>query len=60
MSLPATIAVIAILDVALLGFLAWMMSHPRHLTPHVSQHERAVADRADRGPDVILERVGSG
>jgi hypothetical protein len=60
MSLSAAIAVIVILDVALLGFLAWMMSHPRHLTPHVSRHNRVAADRADRGPDVILERGGSG
>lgn len=43
-------------DVALLGFLAGRCAIPRHLTPHVSQHERAAADGADRGPDVILER----
>ncbi len=36
MSLATAIAVIVILDIALLGFLTWMMSHPRHLTPHVS------------------------
>ncbi len=36
MSLPVAMTVIVILDVALLGFLAWTMSHPRHLTPHVS------------------------
>lgn len=59
MSLSAAIAVIVTLDVALLGFLAWMMSHPRHLSPHVSRHERATAERADGGPGVILERVGS-
>jgi hypothetical protein len=60
MSLPAAIAAIVILDVALLGFLAWMMFHPGHLTPHVSRHERATAEGADRGSDVILERVRSG
>jgi hypothetical protein len=60
MSLSAAIAAIVILDVALLGFLAWMMSHPRHLAPHVSRHERATAHGADHGPDVILERVRSG
>ena len=59
MSLSAAIAAIVILDVALLGFLAWMMSHPRHLTPHVSRHERAMAEESDRGPNVILERVRS-
>ncbi len=36
MSLPAAIAVIVVLDVAWIGFTAWMMSHPRHLTPHGS------------------------
>ena len=36
MSLPAAIATIVALDVLLIGFLAWMMSHPRHLAPHVS------------------------
>jgi len=41
MSLPAAIATIVVLDIALLGFLAWMMSHPRRLTPHVSAHEKA-------------------
>ena len=36
MSLPASITVIVVLDIALIGFLAWMMSHPRHLSLHVS------------------------
>jgi hypothetical protein len=40
-SLPAAIAIIVVLDVALIGFLAWMMSHPRHLTPHVSANDVA-------------------
>jgi len=35
MSVLAAITVIVVLDVALLGFLAWVMSHPRHLRPHV-------------------------
>lgn len=48
MSLPTAIAVIIILDVALLGFLAWMMSHPRHLTPHVSAREAATPERRPR------------
>ena len=60
MSLFAAIAVIVILDVALLCFLAWMMSHPRHLTPHVSRHERVAAEQATRQQDVILGRVDSG
>jgi hypothetical protein len=36
MSLPAAITVVVVLDIALIGFLAWMMSHPRHLSPHAS------------------------
>ena len=43
MSESVAIAVIVIFDVALLGFLAWMMSHPRHLTPHLPA-------RADTAP----------
>ncbi len=34
MSLSLVIALNAILAVALLGGLAWLMSHPRKLTPH--------------------------
>lgn len=44
MSLSAAIAVIVVLDVALIGFLAWMMSHPRHLTPHVSANDLATSE----------------
>ena len=60
MSLSAAIAAIVILDVALLVFVAWMMSHSRHLTPHTSRRERAAAEGADRRPDVLLERVRGG
>jgi hypothetical protein len=61
MSLSAAIAVVVILDLTLLGFLAWMMSHARRLAPHVLPHERAAAEQrifieSDR-PDAILERV---
>lgn len=44
MSMAAVIAIIVILDVALLAFVGWMMSHPRHLRPHVpgsAEHSRA-------------------
>jgi hypothetical protein len=41
LSLPAAIVIIVVLDVALIGFLAWIMSHPRHLTPHVSANDVA-------------------
>jgi hypothetical protein len=60
MSLSAAIAAIVILDVTLLGLLAWMMSHPRHLTPHVSRQEHGTAEGVEQGPEVILERVLSG
>ena len=68
MSVSAAITTIVILDVALIAFVAWMMSHPRHLTPHVSQRDR-VALKAqrffeqdpmfaeDRQPEGILQRV---
>lgn len=67
MSLSEAIALIVVLDVALLGFVAWMMSHPRRLTPHVSQRESPVprerrffkeefAREAESQPDSILER----
>jgi len=52
MSLPVAIAVIVVLDVALLGFLAWMMSHPRHLTRHVSANDAA-------NPPIALQRTMS-
>ncbi|HEY0517348.1 MAG TPA: hypothetical protein VGD00_09525 [Solirubrobacteraceae bacterium] len=34
MPLSLAIALIAVLDVGLLGTLAWFMSHPRKLVPH--------------------------
>ncbi len=61
MSLPAAIATIVALDVALIGFLAWMMAHPRHLTARVSQHELALVEQPavaeDNQQDVILARA---
>jgi hypothetical protein len=36
MTLSLAIALNAVLAVALLGGLAWFMSHPRRLAPHVS------------------------
>jgi hypothetical protein len=38
MSLSLAIAIIVLADLALLGDLAWCMSLPRKLTPHVSAH----------------------
>jgi len=64
MSLSAAITVIVVMDVALLGFLAWMMSHPRHLIAHVLRHEsprlldgQAFGDQPDIGDqrEMILE-----
>jgi hypothetical protein len=49
MSLPAAITVIVVLDIALIGFLSWMMSHPRHLTPHVpTRHAESSRQPAER------------
>jgi hypothetical protein len=48
MSESAAIAMIVILDVALLGFLAWIMSHPRRLARHVSAGDAAAAVRPSR------------
>lgn len=48
MSLPAAITVIVALDLALVGFLAWMMSHPRHLSPHRSTRYKSSVE-----PDVM-------
>jgi hypothetical protein len=61
MSLSAAIAAIVILDVALIAFLAWMMSHARHLTPHAPQAERFVKQdpvvAEHRQPEGILQPV---
>jgi hypothetical protein len=48
MSLSLAIAVNVTADVVVLGFLAWMMSHPRHLAPHGSRHPDV---RSPRGQD---------
>ena len=56
MSLPATITVIAILDIALIGFLAWMMSHPRHLTPHVSTRHTESSRQPDEQHEIQLAK----
>jgi hypothetical protein len=54
MSLTAAIAAIVALDVALLGFLAWMMSHPRHLMPHVSARDAAARSERVEQRDIRL------
>jgi hypothetical protein len=56
MSLSTGIAIIVILDVALLGFLAWMMSHPRNLTPHVSAGDGATTSAPEQ--QVVMGFVG--
>ncbi len=40
MSLPIAIALNIVLCITLLAGLAWMMSHPRKLRPHVSTTDR--------------------
>lgn len=58
MSLSLAIAVNVTADVAVLGFLAWMMSHPRHLAPHDSWRphvhpSRGQDDEANVAPDLV-------
>lgn len=43
MSESTAVAVIVIIDVTLIGLVAWLMCHPRYLRPHVSA-------RADEAP----------
>jgi hypothetical protein len=44
MSLSLVIAVNVVAMLALLGGLAWFMSHPRRLTPHRAKHELAAVE----------------
>jgi hypothetical protein len=46
MSLPVAVAVIVLADVALIGLLAFVMSHAKLLTPHAS--DAVAAPRARR------------
>jgi hypothetical protein len=41
MTLSLAIAIIVLADIALIAGLAYVMSHARHLTPHVSAHATA-------------------
>lgn len=55
MSLTLAVALNVILDLGLLGGLAWMMSHPRKLTPHVPAADDAEVVQL-RGSRVEVER----
>ncbi len=57
MSESAAIALIVVLDVATLGFLAWMMSHARHLRPHVSAEQASPPARFMREIEYEVEQV---
>jgi hypothetical protein len=48
MSLPVTIAVVAVLDVLLLLALAFAMTRPSKLAPHLSPAERIWRRRRER------------
>jgi hypothetical protein len=48
MSVSLLIAVNVLADVALLGGLAYVMSHARHLTPHVGSVQPAVLSPAEQ------------
>lgn len=56
MSLSAAIAINVTLDLALIGFLAWMMAHPRHLPSHVSARDKAAADALGEQQATQLEQ----
>jgi hypothetical protein len=45
MSLSLVIAINVVAMLALLGGLAWFMSHPRRLTPHRAAHELTAVER---------------
>jgi hypothetical protein len=47
MSLLAAIATVVALDVALIGFVAWMMSHPRHLSPHAPVRDTTTSEQTE-------------
>ncbi len=48
MSLSLLITVNALADIALVGALAWVMSRPSHLTPHVGSAGRRARSAAGR------------
>ena len=48
MSLSLLIAINTLADIALLGGLAYVMSHARHLTPHVGSVQAAVVSPAEQ------------
>jgi hypothetical protein len=58
MSLSVAIAVIVVFDVALVGLLTWMMSHPRRLTAHVSGHAVTAAP-VEVQPAALYERLAA-
>jgi len=55
MSLDLAIAIIVVLDVALLAGLAFVMSRPHKLTPH--QLARGVAEDLERGEAALAARL---
>jgi hypothetical protein len=56
MSLPVAIAVIVVLDVALLGGLAWLMSQPRRLASHRSaRHAELSHERVEQTEIQLVE-----
>jgi hypothetical protein len=58
MTLSIAIAIIVIADVALIAGLAYVMSHARHLTPHVPAGSAsfAPASHAERAPRLVGPR----
>jgi hypothetical protein len=57
MSLTLAIALNLVLDLGLLGALAWMMSHPRRLTAHEPAAPNVEVIQLRRGDVVEVERA---
>ncbi|MEA2315184.1 MAG: hypothetical protein QOI03_1876 [Solirubrobacteraceae bacterium] len=60
MSLPLAVAAILLADIAVIGIVAFVMSHARLLTPHAAQVELAiVSPSAPRVQATARPRAGS-
>ncbi len=55
MSLPLAIAVIVLLDAALLGLLVFVMSHASRLTPHAASAGSSIERRTPAATRVAIQ-----
>ena len=54
MSLDLAVAIIVLLDVAMLAGLAWVMSQPRKLTPHLTTPTVEELEREQSEPSALV------